>query len=55
MGDRGVGLQSRVDRVTQSRGERLPPRMLRNQSLRGQRGKCVISTDIERGQKWYTS
>ena len=55
VGDRGVGLQSGVDRVIRSRSERLPPRMLRNQSLRGQRGKCVISTDIERGQKWYTS
>lgn len=27
VGDRGVGLQSRADRVTQSRGQ-LPPRML---------------------------
>lgn len=55
VGDRGVGLQSRADRVTQSRGGWLPPRMLRNQSLRGQCGKCVISTDVERGQKWYMS
>lgn len=34
VGDRGMGLQSRVDRVTQSRSGRLPPRMLRNQSER---------------------